>query len=66
VIDECTSSSGPAFFGVYSAGDPAGATVLGPQGPGAGPETVPFFGYVAILGGFAMAALFVNGRSERP
>ena len=33
------------------------------EGPERGHQTATFFEHVAIVGGFAMAALFVNGRS---
>jgi uncharacterized membrane protein YphA (DoxX/SURF4 family) len=33
------------------------------EGPDRGRQTAPFFEHVAIVGGLAMAALFVHGRS---
>jgi uncharacterized membrane protein YphA (DoxX/SURF4 family) len=33
------------------------------EGPDRGHQTATFFEHVAIVGGFAIAALFVNGRS---
>jgi uncharacterized membrane protein YphA (DoxX/SURF4 family) len=36
------------------------------EGPDRGRQTATFFEYLAIAGGFAMAALFVNGVSARP
>ena len=33
------------------------------EGPDRGRQTATFFEHVAIVGGLAMAALFVNGRS---
>ncbi|KLK89502.1 membrane protein [Microvirga vignae] len=36
------------------------------EGPDRGRQTATFFEHVAIVGGFAMAALFVNGRGARP
>jgi transmembrane protein len=35
------------------------------EGPDRGRQTATFFEHVAIVGGLALAALFVNGRSER-
>jgi uncharacterized membrane protein YphA (DoxX/SURF4 family) len=35
------------------------------DGPDRGRQTATFFEHVAIVGGFAVAALFVNGRSAR-
>ena len=35
------------------------------DGPDRGRQTATFFEHVAIVGGLAMAALFVNGRSPR-
>jgi transmembrane protein len=35
------------------------------DGPDRGRQTATFFEHLAIVGGFAMAALFVNGRSTR-
>ena len=36
------------------------------EGPDRGRQTATFFEHVAIVGGLAMAALFVNGRSGQP
>ena len=36
------------------------------EGPDRGRQTATFFEHVAIVGGLAMAALFVNGRSAHP
>jgi uncharacterized membrane protein YphA (DoxX/SURF4 family) len=35
------------------------------EGPDRGRQTATFFEHLAIVGGFAMAAVFVNGRSGR-
>jgi uncharacterized membrane protein YphA (DoxX/SURF4 family) len=35
------------------------------DGPDRGRQTATFFEHVAIVGGFAIAALFINGRSAR-
>ena len=36
------------------------------DGPDRGRQTATFFEHLAIVGGFAIAAVFVNGRSRRP
>lgn len=61
-------------YGWLGASILAGGTVLATllahpywafESPERGHQTATFFEHLAIVGGFAMAALFVNGRSER-